>query len=514
VGLDGSAQSLVQYPYECTEQLSSRLLPLVPLRELAERFGFDMPKNASVVVGTTIRDILSRQRSDGGFGMWPESPRSEPFVSAYATWALHEAKTRGQSIPKAVVDRSHQYLRRVLAGVNADTVSQAMIVDVLATTGSPDPGYMGRLFEGRKALPPFARAFLLHALVAGKGPEANVAALAAELSSELRIGSDAAFAAENVGDEYAALLDSQARTTALVLRALLAADPQHALAPQLARGLLSLRKNGTWRSTQESAYSLVALDAYWRAREKQPASFSAKVWLGEDSLLSAAFDGKLTTQQATVPLSKISDKGGGLVFQKQGSGTLFYEARLAYARKALPTTPLDAGFFVQKALRAVAPASLPDAILSVASKGATAFKAGDLVLVDLVVVTPSPRDYVVLDDPLPAGFEAVDTGLSTTASWLDVPGSAGDDPSCYDCEDGARDRRAHGTAFGWSWFRRETRDDRVVFFVDHMPAGMYHYRYLARATTYGAFVLPPTQAEEMYTPETFGRTGAASIVVQ
>ena len=298
-----------------------------------------------------------------------------------------------------------------------------------------------------------------------------------------------------------------------MLRALLAADPQHPLAPQLARGLLARRKDGAWRSTQESAYSLLALDAYWRAREKDPASFSAKVWLGESSLFSAAVGGKLTTQQASLPMSKIADKGGSLVFQKEGSGTLFYEVRLAYARTELPTAPLDAGFFVQKAMRGVDAAGLPKAIESVAATGSTTFKAGDLVLVDLVVVTPSPRDYVVVDDPLPAGLEAVDAGLSTTASWLDVPGSAADNGGgCYDCEE--RDEIAHGRAFGWTWFRRETRDDRVVFFVDHMPAGMYHYRYLARATTYGSFVLPPTHAEEMYTPETFGRTGAASIAVK
>lgn len=518
VGLDGSAASLVRYPYECTEQLSSRLLPLVPLRELAERFGFDMPKDARAVIGDTVRDVMSRQRSDGGFAMWPESPRADPFVSAYATWALHQAKARGQTLPKSVLDRAHQYLRKALAAGGGDAASLAtgaMIVDVLATTGAPDPGYMGRLFEARKTLPPFARAFLLHALVAGKGPAASVKELAAELSSELRIAGDSAFAAENVGDEYAVLLDSQARTTALVLRALLAADPDHALIAPLARGLLALRRDGTWRSTQETAYALVALDAYWRAREKQPASFSAKVWLGGAPLFEAELDSKLSVRQATVALARLPDRGGALVFQKEGSGTLFYEARLHYARKALPKTPLDAGFFVQKALRGVAPESLPKAIATVASSGQTEFRAGDLVLTDLVVVTPSPRDYVVLDDPLPAGFEAVDTGFATTAAWLDVPGSTVTS-GCEDCAHGEseRDARAHGRGFGWSWFRRETRDDRVVFFVDHMPAGMYHYRYLARATTHGSFVLPPTQAEEMYAPETFGRTGAASIVVK
>jgi hypothetical protein len=42
---------------------------------------------------------------------------------------------------------------------------------------------------------------------------------------------------------------------------------------------------------------------------------------------------------------------------------------------------------------------------------------------------------------------------------------------------------------------------------------MYRYRYLARATSLGSFVLPPTKVEEMYMPEVFGRTGAETITV-
>jgi len=54
----------------------------------------------------------------------------------------------------------------------------------------------------------------------------------------------------------------------------------------------------------------------------------------------------------------------------------------------------------------------------------------------------------------------------------------------------------------------------VLFFVEHLAAGMYHYRYLARATTFGSFVVPPTRAEEMYTPEVFGRSGAITVEVK
>src|SRR5690606_28038962 len=54
VGLDHGFEQLVEYPYGCTEQLSSRLLPLLPLRTLAKDFGFEAPRNADKVVEQTV----------------------------------------------------------------------------------------------------------------------------------------------------------------------------------------------------------------------------------------------------------------------------------------------------------------------------------------------------------------------------------------------------------------------------------------------------------------------------
>jgi uncharacterized protein YfaS (alpha-2-macroglobulin family) len=192
---------------------------------------------------------------------------------------------------------------------------------------------------------------------------------------------------------------------------------------------------------------------------------------------------------------------------------MFYQARLRYARRTLPTDTLDQGFFVQKGLRSVSAEGLGQALTSIADSTSAKFTGGDLVIADLVIVTPSPRDFVVVDDPLPAGFEAVDSHLSTTSGLLDA-GEPGAEP-CYDCAgDEERDELAAGHTFFEDYTQRELRDDRVLFFVDHMAAGMYHYRYLARATTLGAFVMPSTRVEEMYTPETFGRNGATVVNVQ
>jgi hypothetical protein len=106
---------------------------------------------------------------------------------------------------------------------------------------------------------------------------------------------------------------------------------------------------------------------------------------------------------------------------------------------------------------------------------------------------------VAIDDPLPAGLEPVDTGLASTSQYLaDALSSAGRDSS---------------GPYISAWAREELRDDRALFFLDQMPAGMYRFRYLARAISPGSFIVPPSKVEEMYAPEVFGRSGAGKVTI-
>jgi hypothetical protein len=518
VGVGDGMEQLLEYPYGCTEQLTSRLVPLVAARDLAAAFGIALPKDPDGLADVAIAKILANQRSEGGFGWWPDSRESDAWVTAYALWGLDAAKKAGRPVPEAALDHAVQWLRGRLSHLEGatpvDLAGRALVVDVLASIGKPDPGFTNRLYERRSEMPLFARALLAHAIAVGKMDPAQAQELLHDLEQHLRITPESATVVDNLSDSYAPVLDSQPRTTAIVLRALVALDPRHALAPRLARGLLGERKNGQWSSTHEAAWSLLALDDYRRAFENEAPSFDARVWVAGQLALEAPFRDKGPLQRdLTVPMATVlGQKDPTVAFQMDGAGALFYEARLRYARKEPPHDEIDRGFFVRKLVRAVTPDGLRDALATLPAETTTRVRAGDMVLVDLVLVTPTPREQVVLDDPMAAGLEPVDSSLATTAQSLAVTesGGAGDTDDEERSDD---DARASGRGWAEAFYHREMHDDRVLTFVEHMPAGMYHYRYLARATTVGRFLVPPTKAECMYDPGVFGRNAASELQV-
>src|SRR5262249_10103694 len=124
----------------------------------------------------------------------------------------------------------------------------------------------------------------------------------------------------------------------------------------------------------------------------------------------------------------------------------------------------------------------------------TTFTAADLVRVTLSIDIPKERRFVAVTDPLPAGFEPVETWFATTAADLARPEEA---------EDGA----SH-----WEqvWRRGtfdhvERHDDRVLLFATRLAEGHHEFAYVVRATTAGSFQIAPARVEQMYEPEISGR---------
>jgi uncharacterized protein YfaS (alpha-2-macroglobulin family) len=416
-------------------------------------------------------------------------------LTSYVLFVFNMATQEGVRVPPEALERGKSYLRSFLSSSRGDlrqamdNATDAFAVDALAALGMPDPGATTRLFERRAALPLSAKALLAHAIMTQHGDRAQALTLLDALESTLRRTATGATVADpNLAEDG---LLSEGVSTGLVLRALLVLDPHHPLAAPLARGLLDLRKDGQFRSTHEAAFALLALQDYRKTQEPEAPRFEARAFLGDALLARHTFrerDGQGDTT-LRIPLADLVPKTAPqplLTFQKEGQGTLFYDARLTYTPQDLPQHGLDRGFFVRKGLRGVAQKDLDTALTTRAESPAKEMTVGDLALLDLTVVNRDERTQVVLDDPLPAGLEPVETALATTSDGL--ASGVSEESSIF--------------------FHREHRDDRVLTFIERLPPGIHHFRYVARATSTGDFVAPPTRASCMYQPDVFGRTGA------
>ncbi len=375
VGLSETFDQLDEYPYGCTEQLASRMIPLLSLDDLARSVGVRVPASTDDRMQDAVAGLLAHQHDSGGFGYW-DNDTEEPWLSAYALLALDAASKHGFYVPHDALDNGVTYLRRALArqkfkpsddddkptddgddaqqaddsaedGLSADDklerayAEAAFIADTLATLGKPDPGYLNQLYDARAHQALFTQALLLHAMAVGAMPKSQTATLASEITARLRVDADTAYAEEQ-GTLYAPLLDSPARTTALALRALLAVDPKHPLAARLAKGLLSQRRSGAWESTQENAWALVALDAYRKNQEGDRPDFDVSVFLGSSRIGEESFhDRSLKDDRFTLVPSKVRTLGGPLTFAMNGTGKLFYSAELKYEIADLPKKPVD-----------------------------------------------------------------------------------------------------------------------------------------------------------------------------
>jgi uncharacterized protein YfaS (alpha-2-macroglobulin family) len=295
------------------------------------------------------------------------------------------------------------------------------------------------------------------------------------------------------------LMHSTSRTDSIVLAALMEVQPEHPLVPKIVRGLIEARVKGRWETTQANAYALLALSRYYKHYEKVVPDYRLRAWLGDGFIGQTSFKGRtMRVVEQKVPMSFIQTQGRKpLILEKKGKGKLYYRLGLRYAPKSLRLPPEEQGFSVQ---REYEPVEGKDTVVKLPG-GKYRIKAGKYVRVRLRIVVPSRRYFVAVDDPLPAGLEAVDLNLRTSASSR-LAGKAKN--KIYDF---------HSWYAFFAFSHKEKRDDRVVLFSDRLPSGVYEYTYLARATTIGTFVVPPLKAEEMYHPEVFGRNGTKMVEV-
>ena len=283
--------------------------------------------------------------------------------------------------------------------------------------------------------------------------------------------------------------------TAAAVQALARVDPANPVLANAVRWLMTERGEGHWRSTYETATTIMALTDYMVAAGELAGNYAWGVAVNGDSVASGAYSQDNITSRETLPL-QIADllrrQANTVSFTRepsQGSdtGTMYYSMSLHYYPPVEELRAVNSGIIVAREYRL---ASDPTQRVSEAA-------ANEMVQVKLTIIAPSDLYHVVVEDPFPAGCEGVDTEPTHHHGHRRAAGGGG-----------------QGRPRGWWWFSQsEIRDDKAVLFATFLPQGTYEYTYYIRASVPGEYGVRPVSAYQMYFPDVFGHGDGSHFTV-
>jgi uncharacterized protein YfaS (alpha-2-macroglobulin family) len=498
-GMTDGLTYLESYPYECVEQTISKFLPNIVTMQAYKAAGLNDPELFAGLeenVSTSLQRLYNWQNADGGWGWW-QGQISYPHTTAYVLLGLVEAGEAGYGVDASVLRRGTEYLASQLTSFESLQGAepyllnqQSFMIYVLARAGHPlQASYAVQLFDLRDNLAYYARAYLAQAFHILSPGDEHIQTLLSDLNNAAIASATGTHWEETYQDWYNWNTDT--RTTAIVLAALTQLDPLNPINVNAVRWLMSNRTDGHWYGTQETAWTLMALSDWMVASGELQANYEYAIGLNGVRVGGgvANADTLRQTAELVIPVADLlKDEVNRLAFARsEGAGNLYYTAHLKLNLPVEQITPLDNGMTLARSYYRLDDATTP----------VTEAAEGDLLLVKLTVVVPHTLHYVVVDDPLPAGLEAVDQSLKTSEQYVD--------PSQFTYNDLFYS--------GWGWWNFDhiqLRDERVTLSATYLPPGTYTYSYLVRASTPGTFrVIPPT-GSEFYFPEVYGR-GAGSL---
>jgi uncharacterized protein YfaS (alpha-2-macroglobulin family) len=496
---------LVDYPYDSADGHASRLMAIAALSKVLAAFDAEGLPAAAEIEAAAKADIdalVAMQNDDGGYSWWRRGDPSEPWNTVQVAHALVLARAEGYTVPADTLARVLQFTADVESYIPSywgeqerDTI-RAYSLWVLDLAGQGDTAKAAQMYrDHHDHLGVDALAWLWTAV----DDPSITAEIQRTIGNRAVETAGAANFTTNYDDGSYLVMQSDRRTDGIVLDALITNTPDSDLIPKVVNGLLANKVKGRWDNVQENAFILLALKHYFDVFEATTPDFVARVWLGDRFAGDHTFQGRQTDRaRLSIPMADVIAAGNtDLVLSKTGAGRLYYRIGMRYAPADYNLAALDRGFVIDRVYEAV---ENPSDVTRDAD-GTWHITAGARVRVKLTMVAESQRTHVALIDPLPAGLESLNPDLAVTQT-VAGDGSGGVYPA--------------DESYWWrgTWYEHEQlRDDRTEAFTTLLPAGVYSYSYVARATTPGTFVVPPTRAEEMYAPETFGRSASDKVII-
>ncbi len=508
----GALDFLTSFPYGCTEQTVSSFVPNVMVTRALAQLKIAPTERLSMLDRQTtdgIRRLGDLQHDDGGWGWW-KTDENHPFMTAYALYALAEAKRVGYDIPEHRLAAGARALAAMYAEYpRAEPDLKAFVAYVLrrATPEGDTIGYTpstsddrgqratyrhdearNTLWEARARMSSYGRALLLLILDAAKDARGNE--LAQALLTEAQTKGDLSWWTSARDPLLFDIADTSVEATATAVQALVRRDPANPIIDRAVRWLMLNRTGGYWGSTKQTAMALYGLLEVLAARNEGAQPFAVDVYVNDTLAGSRRFTAASFTAPDPLIVSAPGREGPNRVrLVKHGGGALYWSAHAVYHDTAAAQARSGSRqlAMTRKYARLVA-VRQKDRIVYQEQPFDGRMSPGDVLTVRLAIAGSSDWRYLVVEDPLPAGVEAIQ------------------DTTAYPMERGERWR--------WWWGSQvEYRDNRTVFFQQQLDQGRVEFVYLVKAVTAGEFRAVPARVAPMYVPDVSASSEPQTVIV-
>ncbi len=517
----GSFDSLLDYPYGCNEQTMSRLMPAVIAMRLNGKLGVPITeaqrKKFADIATKGLARLKDSHNADGGWGWWQHA-QSDPYITAYVMEGLYLLHEQGQNVDSALPDqwRSNglSWLEKASQKLTAqlsdpkiasneweqndrltDLTYMRYVISLYG--GKPDPAFRQLLLAKKQSASPEALAYAtlaFHQLGEQAAAQASLAAL--ERLSDTAAGmrnwdhTEALRKKRGVKDIGYSYRFTGTESTALALRAVVAMRGDHDQDELAAieRWLILQRGKDGWANTKTTALVLRAMmEKAIAVGLPTDTNFTVTSSLWSEAKVFSQANVFGPEQVSETKLANLPDHS--VTLDKQGPGHLYYGAVLKYMLPlkpgdAIPQKSLPEGLKISREfLRIQAEPVGPEGTMRFKTHLIADHKirAGETVLMKVVVESPVALPYVIVDAALPSGGEVVSN-----------------DPRENLVESEASENGLNGDWGNWWWDHQDILDDRVVMFANPLPAGKSEFFALVRMELPGTFRMNPIKLEGMY----------------
>ena len=465
---------LYNYQHHCTEQLTSKALPLLFVGQFKTIDKIEAEK-IKTNIQEAIRQIYGRQLPNGGFVYWPGNAVADEWISSYAGMFLTLAQEKGYAVHSNVLNKWKRFQRAAAQNWRMpqdasgwqqwqSELQQAFRLYTLALAGVPEYGAMNRMKEQ-----------------AGLSIQAKWRlATTYALTGKMKPAEELVYNAETTVSPYSSMnqiYGSSDRDEAMILETLILMNRERD-ALQQAKVVSKNLSQEEWFSTQSTAFALMAMG---RLAEKLSGTLDF-VWTWNDKQQPAVKSAKAVFEKeiATTP------KSGMIAVKNQGKGALSVDliTRTQLLNDTLPAISDNLRMDIRYANLNGTPISVNDII-----------QGTDFMAITSISNISGTSDYtnLALTHIIPSGWEIYNERMVAPETESGAADGSGKSVSKYNYLD--------------------IRDDRVLTYFNLRRGETKVFTVRLQATYAGNFILPAVQCEAMYDVNVQARSKAGRTTV-